>query len=197
MDAAIQVFAEQGFYQATISQIARKAKVADGTIYLYFKNKDDILSNVFSHTAQKVFFGFRKAVDAAGTAEDKLKALIRCHLKEFQRDRHMAIVYLAETHKNYRKADTQIREMAKFYYDLVAEIVELGQVEGLLRKDLYMGLVKRIIIGSVDEVISTWLHADASYDLSSMADPLVELLIRGFGADPTALGNTSELDSKS
>jgi TetR/AcrR family fatty acid metabolism transcriptional regulator len=67
------------------------------------------------------------------------------------------------------------------YQDLVSEIVENGQAEGLMRKDLYMGLVKRFIIGAIDEVINTWLHSGGSYDLVSMADPLVDLFIRGVG----------------
>jgi TetR/AcrR family fatty acid metabolism transcriptional regulator len=67
------------------------------------------------------------------------------------------------------------------YQDLVSEIVEVGQQEGGIRKDLYVGLVKRFILGGVDEVINTWLHSESDYDLVSMADPLVELFIRGIG----------------
>ncbi len=91
----------------------------------------------------------------------------------------MAILYQAETHQNNRLAEDQIKEMSKMYLDVISEIVEQGQQEGSIRKDLYMSLVKRFIIGSVDEVINTWLHSDGKYDLVSMADPLVELFIRG------------------
>jgi len=98
----------------------------------------------------------------------------------------MAAVYQAWTHQFQRVAEPQIKEMSKMYLDIVSEIVELGQQEGSLRKDLYLGLVKRFIIGAVDEVINTWLHAGGRYDLSSMADPLVDLFIRGIGADPGA-----------
>jgi TetR/AcrR family fatty acid metabolism transcriptional regulator len=71
--------------------------------------------------------------------------------------------------------------MSKLYRDLISEIVEQGQQEGTIRKDLYVGLVKRFIIGAVDEVISTWLHSDGEYDLVSMADPLVDLFVSGIG----------------
>ena len=67
------------------------------------------------------------------------------------------------------------------YQDLVSEIVELGQQEGRIRKDLYVGLVKRFILGAVDEVINTWLHSEKEYDLVSMAQPLVELFVKGIG----------------
>jgi TetR/AcrR family transcriptional regulator, fatty acid metabolism regulator protein len=181
LEAAIKVFAQQGFHQATISQIAREAGVADGTIYLYFKNKEDIMVNFFGYKTKEVFGRFREEVDKADNARDRLRLLIKRHLEEFQRDRSMAILYQTETRRFSRMCEEQIREMSKMYLDLVSEIVESGQDEGLMRKDLYMGLVKRFIIGAIDEVINTWLHSGGSYDLVSMADPLVDLFIRGVG----------------
>ncbi len=186
LEAAVKVFARQGFHQSTVAQIAKEAGVADGTIYLYFKNKDDILVQFFSVRTKQVFESFREAVDAAETSADKLRNLVRRHLAEFQRDKDGAVVYQVETHQNSRLAEAQIREMSKMYRDLISEIVEQGQQEGAIRKDLYVGLVKRFIIGSVDEVINTWLHTDEDYDLVSMADPLVELFIRGIEQRPPA-----------
>ena len=179
LEAAVKVFARQGFHQSTVAQIAKEAGVADGTIYLYFKNKDDILVQFFDYRAKQVFGSFREAVDGAETSADKLRNLVRSHLAEFQRDRDGAVVYQVETHQNSRLAEAQIREMSQMYRDLISEIVEQGQQEGTIRKDLYLGLVKRFIIGAVDEVINTWLHAEGEYDLVSMADPLVELFIKG------------------
>lgn len=177
----MKVFAEKGFYQSTISQIAREADVADGTIYLYFKNKDDILVQFFDYKAKQVFDLFREEVSMGGSAIEKLRNLIRRHLEEFQRDKNMAILYQAETHQKSRAVETQIREMSKMYLDIVSEIVEQGQADGSMRKDLYLGLVKRFILGAVDETINTWLHSEAKYDLVSMADPLIDLFIRGIG----------------
>jgi TetR/AcrR family fatty acid metabolism transcriptional regulator len=181
LEAAVRIFARQGFHQSTVSQIAKEAGVADGTIYLYFKNKDDILVQFFSHRAKQVFESFRQEVDQAQTSLDKLRNLIHRHLAEFQRDRNGAIVYQVETHQSSRLAEQQIREMSQMYRDLISEIVEEGQQEGKIRKDLYVGLVKRFIIGAVDEVINTWLHSNGEYDLVSMTDPLLELFINGIG----------------
>jgi TetR/AcrR family fatty acid metabolism transcriptional regulator len=104
---------------------------------------------------------------------------------EFQNDPDMAIVYQAETHQNYRMGNTHIKEMSKLYRDIITEIIELGQAEGTIRRDLYLGLVKRFINGAVGEVINAWLNAGRSYDLISMTDPLVDLFIRGIGASST------------
>ena len=155
--------------------------MADGTIYLYFQNKNDILVQFFSYKTRQVFSSFRKEVDKADNTVGKLRNLIRRHLEEFQSDMNMAIVYQAETHQSIRLFEEQIKEMSKMYLDIVSEIVEQGQEEGVIRKDLYLGLVKRFILGAVDEVVNTWLHSGGKYDLVSMADPLVELFMRGIG----------------
>ena len=182
LEAAVKIFAKQGFHQSTVAQIAKEAGVADGTIYLYFKNKDDILVQFFSYRTKQVFEQFQAEVDRAANSLDKLRNLIRRHLEEFQRDRDGAIVYQVETHQYNRLAEAQIKEMSKMYLDLIVDIVEQGQQEGTIRKELYVGLVKRFIIGAVDEVINTWIHADENYDLVTMADPLVDLFIKGIGA---------------
>jgi TetR/AcrR family fatty acid metabolism transcriptional regulator len=175
------VFARQGFHQSTVAQIAKEAGVADGTIYLYFKNKNDILVQFFSYRTKQVFERFRSEVQKADNSSDKLRNLIRRHLAEFQQDRDMAVLYQVGTHQIDRLAEDQIKEMSKMYQDLIAEIVEVGQQEGSIRRDLYVGLVKRFVLGAVDEVINTWLHSERDYDLVSMADPLVDLFMRGIG----------------
>ncbi len=155
--------------------------MADGTIYLYFKNKDDILENFLSGKIRQIFKRFREEVDKVDKPVEKLRFLIRKHLEEFQTDRQLAIVYQTEIHRYNRIGEEMIKEMSKMYLDIVAGILEQGQEEGTMRRDLYTGLVKRMISGSVDEVINTWLHSDRQYDLVSMTDPLVDLLINGIG----------------
>lgn len=187
MEAAVKVFAEQGFFQSTVAQVAKEAGVADGTIYLYFKNKDDILVQFYQFKTKQVFDRFRQAVDQEDTALGKLRNLIRTHLEEFQKDPNMAIVYQVETHQQRRLAQDPIKEMSKMYRDIISEVVELGQEEGTIRRSLYMGLVKRLINGAVDEVINAWIHTGGNYDLASMADPLVDLFINGIGT-PAVVG---------
>ncbi len=155
--------------------------MADGTIYLYFKNKDDILVQFFEYKTKQVFDRFQKIVKKGDNAVEKLTQLIRRHLKEFEKDQNMAVVYQSETRRNSPLVKEQIRQMSKMYLDIVAEIVEQGQMEGFFRKDLYLGLVKRYILGAVEEVINTWIRSGGKYDLVAMADPLVDLLIRGIG----------------
>ncbi|MCP4746277.1 MAG: TetR/AcrR family transcriptional regulator [Desulfobacteraceae bacterium] len=182
LEAAIKVFAEQGFHQSTVAQIAKEAGVADGTIYLYFKNKDDILVQFYDYKTKQVFKKFRDAVNKADTAITKLQNLIRAHLEAFQKEPYMAMVYQVETRQQRRLAEQPIKEMSQMYRDIIAEVVEQGQEEGTIRRNLYMGMVKRLINGAVDEVINAWIHTGRAYDLVSMTDSLVELFINGIGS---------------
>ena len=185
LDAAITVFAKNGFFQSTVSQIAREAGVADGTIYLYFENKDDILFQFFAFKTKQIFDQFQKVVDEGVTAEAKLRNLIKTHLGEFQTNMDMAIVFQAET-RQVRQSEAirvHVLEIARKYREVIGMIIEDGQREGAMRKDLYLGLVKTYITGAIDEVINSWVLADGKYDLVSMADPLVDLYVKGIGVE--------------
>lgn len=181
LNAAGTVFARLGLHKATISQIAQEAGVADGTIYLYFKNKDDILYQYMSFKSDLFFESMGRAVQGSDSADVKLRNLILCHLTEFQQDKDMAIVFQSEV-RYRRDIASKIKDISKIYFDLLTEIMEQGQNEGVLRQDLFMGLVKRFVLGAVEGVINTWVAADGKYDLVSMADPLMELYLNGIKA---------------
>ena len=181
LNAAIKVFAEQGYHKATISQVAKAAGVADGTIYIYFKNKADILFNFFSYKTRRVFDRFKDEVETAQHAEDKLRNLIRRHLGEFQRDPNMAVVFQREALQARYIDEGYIKDITKMYLDIIENIIIQGQEEGSIRKDFQPGLAKRFILGAVNEVINTWVVTGVKYDLVAMADPLVDLYFKGIG----------------
>ena len=180
LEAALDVIAREGFFNSTVSKIARAAGVADGTIYLYFKNKNDILLHFFNYKTRQVFGEFRKEVDKGRDARSKLYNLIRAHLREFKKDRNMAVVFQAEA-RQIRYFELYIKDITHMYFELVGEIVLQGQQEGVFREDVDLSLVKRFILGAVDEVINTWLHSSDSFDLEAQAEGLVELFLHGIG----------------
>lgn len=185
LSAAVKVFAEQGFHQATISKIAKEAGVADGTIYLYFKNKKDILSHFFNHTTRQVFDRFRYAVDQEESAEDKLRALIRTHLSEFQKYRDLAVVFQREALLARHVNEDDIKAITRMYMEILDEIIRVGQKENTIRKSIPKGLAKRFILGATNEVINTWVISDGKRNLEKMADPLVDLCFEGIGGEDT------------
>jgi TetR/AcrR family transcriptional regulator, fatty acid metabolism regulator protein len=183
LDAATRVFAQRGFFQSKVAEIAREAGVADGTIYLYFKNKDDLLISIFEVKMQEVISRFREAIVDVDDARSRLKCLIRMHLAEFQAHPDLAAVFQVELRQSSRFMREYKKSELKQYLDLIGEIVEQGQQEGLFRPDIPMGLTKRLIFGTLDEVVSTWLLSGKRYDLESFAEPMVELFMRGIRRD--------------
>jgi TetR/AcrR family fatty acid metabolism transcriptional regulator len=178
LTSAGAVFAHLGFHKATISQIAKEADIADGTIYLYFKNKNDILYQLIRFKTEAVFKKMHDAVSEADNAEEKLRNLIKCHLDQFQRDENMAVIFQSET-RYRRDIEPQMKDISKMYYELLSDIIEQGQIEGKMRQDLFVGLAKRFVLGAVEGVINTWVAAEGKYDLVSMSDPLVDLFLNG------------------
>jgi len=143
LNAAIKVFAEEGFFLLNHIPDRQGRGVADGTIYLYSKNKEDILLQFFDYKSHRVLDRFRKEVDEADDAGNKLKNLIQSHLQEFQKDPNMAAVFQAEARKG-RHLKNHVNNLTKTYLGIVGEIIEQGQAEGMFRKDLYFSLVKRL-----------------------------------------------------
>lgn len=179
LDAAVKVFAQKGFFQSKVAEIAREAGVADGTIYLYFKNKDDLLISIFEVKMQEVISRFRSAIDDQSDAISKLNCLIKMHLAEFQANPDLAAVFQVELRQSSRFMRESDKTELKRYLDLIGEIVEQGQKEGLFREGLPKGLIKRLIFGTLDEVVSTWVLAGRRYKLETMAEPIIDLFLRG------------------
>src|SRR5438105_14703071 len=91
--AAIKVFARSGFFNAKVADVAREAGVADGTVYLYFKNKDDILVSIFNHYMEEALASGRASLARTDDAIEKLRRIVHAHLDRLGRDRNLAIVF--------------------------------------------------------------------------------------------------------
>ncbi|UCF02732.1 MAG: TetR/AcrR family transcriptional regulator [Deltaproteobacteria bacterium] len=179
MNAAITAFAQNGYHQATMAAVARKAGVAAGTIYLYFKSKDDLLISIFEEKVQGFIDEFHGQLAREESAETKLRKLVQLHLLEMQNRPDLAAVFQLELRQSRHFMSAYPKAVLKSYFDLIGEIIEQGQQQGLFRKDLYLSAIKRAFFGAMDETVTSWLLAGRNYDLTQMADPLGDLFIRG------------------
>jgi len=187
LDAAVKIFAGKGFFQARVSEIAREARVADGTVYLYFKSKDDLLISIFEVKMRDVIRRFREAVSELPDGPSRLMRLVELHLGGFQANPDLAAVFQVELRQSYRFMREYAKGELKEYLDLIGEVVEQGRREGVFRDDLPVSLIKRFIFGAIDEVVSTWVSSGMKYDLSVSAGPLVDLFFQGIAQRPQPL----------
>lgn len=180
ISAATKVFAKKGFFTARISDIAKEAKVADGTIYLYFNNKYDILLSVFEEEVGKIVENTKKLIAKEDDPVEMLKVYITQHLLAMKKNRYLAEVIQIELRqtnkviKTYR--DTKFNE----YISIVAEIIQLGQKAGKYKSDVKPEIAKRIIFGSLDEVCRVWnASLESHYTVDEIADQVIGLVHNG------------------
>ncbi len=178
-EAAITVFSREGYHGARIKDIAKIAGVAEGTIYIYFKNKEDLLISIFKEKTRETIEYIKSEVQKEANAVEKLKRLIYLHLETFQKEKDLARLYQLELRQSIRLTTEYFKVEHKDYLDLMGEIIKEGINEGLFRKDLNVSIVKRVIFGAVDEVITTWVVSSKDYDLLTLYEPLTDVLLNG------------------
>jgi TetR/AcrR family fatty acid metabolism transcriptional regulator len=152
LDAAVRVFAEKGFYGAKVSEIAREAGVADGTIYLYFKSKDDLLISLFEDRMAQINGALREKLGQEPNALGKLRKFIEMHLDLVETRRELVEVLTVEL----RQSSKFMREYKnpKFgeFLKILAGVIDEGQRSGELRDGISPTLAARAIFGALDEL---------------------------------------------
>jgi TetR/AcrR family transcriptional regulator, fatty acid metabolism regulator protein len=181
--AAIDVFAEKGFHHSRVSDIARKAGVADGTIYLYFKSKDDILITIFEERMEVLLREARRAVDDVSDPLAKLTAFAEFHMGQVEEHRALASVLQVELRLSNKFMREYHPVRLREYLDIIGDIVREGQVKGVIRKDCNPIVVRRALFGALDEIAMQWtLTPHPRYRLVSTAREVSDIFIRGLRA---------------
>jgi TetR/AcrR family fatty acid metabolism transcriptional regulator len=180
IQAAIHVFASKGFYNSKVSDIASEADVADGTIYLYFKNKDDILISIFEYSMDTFIGSVERTLQGIKDPIEKLHRFIFLHLELVQNNQDVAQVLQIEL----RQSSKFMKEYAatKFmdYLNLISKILEEGQTSGVFKKEINPMIVKRAIFGAVDEMALEWvLMKKKKYSMEEVADQICRMLTEG------------------
>jgi TetR/AcrR family transcriptional regulator, fatty acid metabolism regulator protein len=182
IDAAVVVIAENGYHQAQVSKIAKQAGVADGTIYLYFKNKEDILISVFEDK-MGLFVGNLKNIIKDGTSSsEKLLKMVENHFRVMAKDHHLAIVTQLELRQSNKDIRLKINAVLKEYLILVDDILVEGLENGEFDEELDIRLARHMVFGTIDETITTWVMNEQKYDLLKLAPKVHKLLLSGMKA---------------
>jgi len=186
LDAAVEVIAERGYFNSPVSAIAARAGVADGTIYLYFKSKDDVLRTAIDQTYESFYERIEEQFRAVPDAKGQLEAIARLHLAMAKENRSLAILM-----------QTEMRQSAKFiaefshghlvrYIQVVREVVRRGQQEGVFRRDVSDGVVAHCLFGAIDELLSSAVFTGREYDAGDTAAQVVDVVLNGIGTGPRA-----------
>jgi TetR/AcrR family fatty acid metabolism transcriptional regulator len=179
LQAAIEVFAEHGYFNSRISDIAKKADVADGTIYLYFKNKEQILMAAID-------FAFTLFMDAAQLQlaeikepRERLRRLAALHLESLGANRGLAMVFQTEFRQSAKFLSQFSHHRLIAYFDLVRAIVRDGQAAGQFRKEVSDKIAANCFFGALDAMVTSWLLSERDYKLGAAADAIVDVILTG------------------
>ena len=182
LQAAVKVFAQKGYHRAKVASVARRADVADGTIYLYFRNKEDILVSLFDEVMDEHLSRAREELASVAGAPERLRAIARHHLRVLGANRDLAVVFQVELRQSMQFMERFTASWLQEYFALVGEVIEEGQREGTLRGDLPRKLATKVFFGALDELVTSWVVGGKDYDLSRLAGPMVDLFLHGASA---------------
>ena len=178
--AAVTIFSRKGFFNSKVSEVARAASVADGTIYLYFRNKDDLLISLFEEKMGEVVADVRRRTAAGGNALEKLRIFIENHMDLLEREAGLVEVLQVELRQStkFLKDYTPVKFFE--YLEIISDILEEGKREGVLRPDLNISIARRAIFGALDELSLTYiLSRKPKYHPTVTAAELCRLLLEG------------------
>ena len=156
LKAAVKVFAKNGFYATRVSEIAKRAGVADGTIYLYFKNKDDVLITIFEEGINQLLTILGKVAESDEPFEKRITRIIELQLGLLEEQRDLAEVITVNLRQSSRLLKQYATPLFTQYIDVIAGVVRQGQEEGAFRQDLNPRVVARSLFGALDAILLTW-----------------------------------------
>lgn len=185
IEAAVKVIAEYGYHNAQVTKIAREANVADGTIYLYFDSKEDILISLFHEKMGEFIRTSRERIERASSTSQKLKELIDNHFRHLSANVSFAYVTQVELRQSNPKIRQGIRQSIKEYLRLIDEVVERGVAEQDFRSDIPIYVIRKMIFGTLDEAVTSWIMNERKHDLMEMSEPIHSLFINALSVTKT------------
>lgn len=177
--AAIEVFARSGYFNAKVAEVAKAAGVADGTIYLYFDSKEDLLVTVFREHTRNYLQSLERSLAHVRRAEERLRITIRHHLETLGRDRSLAIVAQVELRHSLKFMSLLSQQEVADYLNMLRTIVEHGQADGSFRRTTHPQLAAKAIFGVLDEMVTSWILSEKDYDLAMHSEEIAGLVLKG------------------
>jgi len=177
--AAIKVFAHKGFFNSKVADVAGEAGIADGTVYLYFKSKDEILHSIFDRAMEKFISEGKKELEGISSPEQRLRRIAEMHLERLGADREMAIVFQVELRGSTKFMQEFSAAGFHDYLEIIRKTIEDGQQAGVFRDDVKPIVASKILYGALDEMVTNWILSGKKYQLAPMAGEVIKIFFGG------------------
>jgi len=177
LNSAIKIFGDKGFQNATIAEIAKEAGIGDATIYEYFKNKEDILLAIPVEITKELIPQIHDHMMGIKGALNKLRKFIWWWLNYVEKNPGYGSIVLLELKTSKTYVSTEAYQAARNFYQILLDIIQEGQEEGTIKKEINIYLARSLCVGAMEHIIIRWLLKDRRYSLIQYADELADLLI--------------------
>ncbi|PYN97536.1 MAG: TetR family transcriptional regulator [Candidatus Rokuibacteriota bacterium] len=182
IDAAIRVFARTGYYNSRVSDIAREAGIASGTIYLYFPTKDEILVTLFREKMAQWVALVRREIATERGAEAKIRKLVALHFAVLEGDPDLAEVVQVELRQGQKFFRGASAHEVSAYFDLIGSVLQEGIAAGQIRSDLPVKIATKMLFGAMDQMAASWVLGKRGYRLTETAEAVASIFLRGVSA---------------
>lgn len=179
LNAATKVFAQNGFFNSQVADVARVAGVAAGTVYLYFQSKDDILVSIFERSMHTVLAECRAETDGISDPARRLRRIAHLHLERLGRDKDLAVVFQVELRQSVKFMERFSETFLQDYFKMIRQAIAEGQQSGAFRKTISATTATKIFFGALDEMATNWVLSRRKYDLAAEADAVADLFLNG------------------
>jgi len=180
LQAAKRLFAEQGFRETNLNDVAELLGIRRQAFYYYFSSKEDILIELVTRAGRAVDSA-QELLDSSLAPLDKLRELIKVHVRETLSDADIFRVQLDEVPKLQSARGEALRKEQEAYMQRVADVIAAGQQDGSVMQ-MPSSALARLIIGMSTEVVR-WFDAGAGLSIEEMADYVAQVAINGVRAD--------------
>ncbi len=177
--AAITVFARNGYFNSKVSDIAGEAGIADGTVYLYFKSKEEVLHSVFDRLMEEMISDGKREIDGIVEADKRLHRIAQLHLEKLGADRDLAVVAQVELRGSTKFMEEFSATGFGQYLEIIRQTFIDGQKQGIFRQRLNATVCSKIFYGALDEMVTNWILSKKDYALAPMADTVIEVFFGG------------------
>ncbi|MFN2443721.1 MAG: TetR/AcrR family transcriptional regulator [Thermoanaerobaculia bacterium] len=177
--AAVEVFARTGYFNARVSDVAKAAGVADGTIYLYFEGKEDLLISIFREQSGVFLAGLRRELDQVAGSEAKIRTIVEYHFRTMGSDRALAVVLQVELRQSLKFISLISREELGEYLQVICAVLEEGVRQGEFRPIANPQIVANALFGMLDEMMTTWILSEKAEPPLRYSGTIAHLILRG------------------
>lgn len=180
---AIEVFSEKDFKSSNIREIAQRANVAEGTIYYYFDNKEDLFFSIAIEKCKEFDNQLTLHLQEVTGALNKLEKYVWYDLHFFEENPDYARILFLEMRPDKSFSKTKTYKWIQRTTGQVLNLIKEGQKEKVIRKDLSIYLLRHLILGILEHVITRWLLKGENYSLVDQHKEITNLIINGIQAD--------------